>query len=187
MTSNLGNGQSKYTMGGNGIFMPGEALSEEKKKLALEELGKKQKELQDAKEAQYQAIIKESQEAKTKAKDLEIMPLGGQILVKLYDKNPYDTVDITDNGLIVPSFDGVIFDKESGQERSLAKVTEIGHVIEVGPDVKYIKEGDDIMFRSGGQTPVPFLKQGFWTVHQNNVLVTINLKLQERFSAIKNE
>lgn len=183
--SNLGNGQMHLLGGGNTMSFAGiETIDEATRKEATRRFNEEQVKLQEVKKAQIDAQIAEANENKKRAESLEIMPLGGQVLVKLYDKNPYDVIEQTSSGLILPGFDGTVFDKESGQEKTLDRCTMIAHVIEVGPEVKYIREGDDIMFRNGGQTPVPFLRQGFWTVHQNNVLVTINQGLQARFKTV---
>ena len=183
---NLGNGQMNLIGGGNAISFAGtDTIEEATRKLAAEQFNAKQKQVEEAKRAQIEEQIREATKNKERAETLEIAPLGAYILVKLYDQNPYDTLKVSDSGLILPSFEGRVFDKESGTEKTLDKVTEIAHVIEVGPDVTYVREGDDIMFRAGGQSPIPFLRQGFWVIHQNNVLVTINEGLQARFAEIK--
>ena len=113
------------------------------------------------------------------------MPVGSYIMFKLYTENPYEQIIQTDSGLILPAFDGMEMSRETGQLEKDERAVEIGHVIEVGPDVVNIEPGDDIMLRHGMMLPVPFLRQGFWVTGQNNILVVINKGLTQRFEEYK--
>lgn len=184
----MNNGQMNYVMGGNSVAMSGaETISEMTKKEAVREFNEANKKAEDAYRKNIDAQIAKSNENKKKAEDLEIMPVGPYILFKLYTENPYEQIIQTDSGLILPSFDGRELTKETGQLEKQPKAVEIGHVIEVGPEVVNIKPGDDIMLRAGMILPVPFLRQGFWITGQNNVLVVINKGLTDRFDEYKNK
>lgn len=185
------NGTTNYTFGGKGVAMSNvETISEATKKEAIRAYNEANKKAEDAYRANIDAQIAKSNEAKRKAEDLEIMPVGPYIMFKLYTENPYEQILQTDSGLILPAFDGKEMSRETGRMEKDQRIVEIGHVIEVGPDVVNIKPGDDIMLRAGMLTPVPFLRQGFWVTGQNNVLVVINKGLTQRFEeykATKNE
>lgn len=124
--------------------------------------------------------IEESNKVKEESKNLEIMPLGGYVLVKIYDHNPWEQIKMTDAGIIIPVFDGKYKSKETGEEERENVIVKFATVLEVGPDVKQIKVGDDIAFRNGIQFPVPFLGQDLYVIGQNNIFVVINEGLKNR-------
>jgi hypothetical protein len=57
----------------------------------------------------------------------------------------------------------------------------------VGPAVKYVKDGDIVMWRKPSETPVPFYKQGFVLVNEHSIMTTVNEGLTERFKNVNNE
>lgn len=181
------NGQMNYVMGGNSISMAGtDSISDLTRKEAIKEFNKANKKAEDAYRKNIDKQIAKSNENKKRAEDLEIVPSGPYILVKLYNENPYEQITQTDSGLILPAFDGKEFSRETGQMEKQEKAIEIAHVIEVGPDVVNIQPGDDLFIRAGMLLPVPFLRQGFWVTGQNNVLVIINKGLTKRMEEYKN-
>lgn len=181
------NGQMNYVMGGNSISMAGtDSISDLTRKEAIKEFNKANKKAEDAYRKNIDEQIAKSNENKKRAEDLEIIPSGPYILVKLYNENPYEQIIQTDSGLILPAFDGKEFSRETGQMEKQEKAIEIAHVIEVGPDVVNIQPGDDLFIRAGMLLPVPFLRQGFWVTGQNNVLVIINKGLTKRMEEYKN-
>lgn len=180
------NGTTDFTFGGKGVAMSNvDTISEATKKEAIRAFNEANKKAEDAYRANIDAQIAKSNEAKKKAEELEIMPVGPYIMFKLYTENPYEQILQTDSGLILPAFDGKELSRETGQMEKDQKAVEIGHVIEVGPEVVNIQPGDDIMLRAGMMLPVPFLRQGFWVTGQNNVLVVINKGLTKRFEEYK--
>ena len=133
------NGQMNYVMGGNSISMAGtDSISDLTRKEAIKEFNKANKKAEDAYRKNIDEQIAKSNENKKRAEDLEIVPSGPYILVKLYNENPYEQITQTDSGLILPAFDGKEFSRETGQMEKQEKAVEIAHVIEVGPDVKYV-------------------------------------------------
>ena len=126
--------------------------------------------------------LEKSKRVKEEAKNLEIMPTNGNILIRIYGKNPWEQVKTTDSGLILPMYNGSYISKESGEVETEILAVKHAEVIEVGPDVKYVKPGDDIIFRNNTQLPTPFLGQSLWVVSQNNVVVVINEGLKKRFN-----
>lgn len=179
-------GRMDYTFGGKAVAMSNvDTIEEATRKEAIKAFNEANKKAEDAYRANIDAQIAKSNENKKKAEDLEIMPVGSYIMFKLYTENPYEQIIQTDSGLILPAFDGMEMSRETGKLEKDQKAIEIGHVIEVGPEVVNIKSGDDIMLRAGMLLPVPFLRQGFWVTGQNNVLVVINKGLTQRFEEYK--
>ena len=60
-----------------------------------------------------------------------------------------------------------------------------GTVIDVGPECKYLAEGDVIFYRVDTAVPVPFFKQGLVSLSENQVISVINEGLTERFNKVK--
>ena len=58
---------------------------------------------------------------------------------------------------------------------------QIAEVIEVGPDCKYVKPGDDVYVNNPTIRPVPFMRQGFFLCNEQNVLAVMNNDLDKRF------
>ena len=59
-----------------------------------------------------------------------------------------------------------------------------GCVIEVGPETKYLKEGDVVYYRRDTVVPVPFFKQGLVSLAENQVIAVVNEGLTERFNNV---
>ena len=116
--------------------------------------------------------------------NLEIFPIGNNILVKPYPENIFQRVVKSDSGIIVdlgglaPTYksheDGHVHEEES--------FISVGLVIEVGPETKWVKPDDIIMWTKPSEVPVPFYKQGLRMVNENRIIVTINKDLHERFN-----
>lgn len=117
---------------------------------------------------------------------IEIKPMHSRILIKPFEQNPFQRVTvkngiITDLGGQAPTY----FNTDNGQIEEEKEFIKTGVVIEVGPDCKYVKEGDVVFYRVDLQCPVPFFKQGLYTVTENNLIAVVNEGLTERFKNIK--
>lgn len=108
----------------------------------------------------------------------EIMPIYSNIMIKLYAKNPYDT-KTSELGLKLG--DGEFTNSDSGEDEKMDLKIQCAEVIEVGPDCKYIKAGDDVYVNTPTIRPVPFMRQGFFLCNEQNVLAIMNNNLSERF------
>lgn len=120
---------------------------------------------------------------KEDAKDLEIMTLYRYVLVKPFEENPFQQIQregsiITDLGGQKPIYKS----RETGDWEEEESYVHVGLVLEVGPDAKYLKEGDVIIYNKNSEVPVPFYKQGFVAIDETRVTAVINEKLHERFS-----
>lgn len=118
---------------------------------------------------------------------LEIKPYGFYLLIKPFAQNPFQRIKkegniITDLGGLVPLYKS----NETGQIEEEDAYIHVGTVIEVGPDVKYVRQGDAVMWTAPTELPIPFYKQGLVTVVEQNIKAIINVGLEERFKEIKN-
>lgn len=117
----------------------------------------------------------------------EIKPMFSRIIVKPFKQNPFQKM-ITKGNLIVDA-GGFTPHQElnpvTGKYEEQQQFIVTGYVIEVGPEVKYLQEGDVIYYRRDTVVPVPFFKQDFVSLAENQVIAVVNESLSERFNNIK--
>lgn len=116
---------------------------------------------------------------------LEIIPINLYVLVKPYEVNPYQKVEVSEGGITLNSLDkGRHISNETGEEEQADMWSRVGQVIEVSPLCKFVKEGDDVMYRKQSAVPVPFFNLGMEVVAENAIQVVINEKLKERWTTL---
>lgn len=120
--------------------------------------------------------------------NIEIMPIGSYLLVKPFSENPFQRiVKDSKSGLILdlggqkPEYKNT----DNGEIEEEESFIIVAVVQEVGPECKYIKPGDTIMYTKPSAVPVPFYKQGLALVNEMRVLVVINEGLTKRFNELK--
>lgn len=117
----------------------------------------------------------------------EIKPMFSRLIVKPFKVNPFQKIQtkgniIVDAGGYTPHVEkNPITGKYEEQKQFIVT----GCVVEIGPDVKYLKEGDIIYYRVDTAVPVPFFKQGFVSIAEQNVIAVVNEGLSERFNNTK--
>ena len=117
----------------------------------------------------------------------EIKPMFTRVLVQPFKVNPFQQMKV-EKGLIIDTggyTPHAQFNEQSGRYEEQKQFIVTGCVIEVGPEVKYLKEGDVIYYRVDTAVPVPFFKQGFVSLAENQIIAVVNEGLQERFDNIK--
>jgi len=117
---------------------------------------------------------------------LEIKPVFEGILIKPYDENPFQKIKveggiITDLGGQKPTYKS----KETGEVEEEEQFVHTGLVLDVGPKVQYIQEGDVVFWRKPSELPIPFFKQGLVLVSEHSIVSVVNAGLTERFNKIK--
>lgn len=142
----------------------------------VDEYAEKLKEQQDQIEA-YQKEISD------KVSSIEIKPLYDRVMVKPFAYNPFQklTVEngiITDIGGLNPDIE---FNNDTGKYQERDQNIVVATVVEVGPECKYTEIGDTVFYLKHLPTPVPFFKQGFWTLREENLIAVVNEGLSERF------
>lgn len=141
-------------------------------KEALEENNKKTEQAQN--EVQYDI------------EKAELKPMFSRIIVKPLAHNPFQKVQmrgslIVDAGGYTPHAE---LNPISGQYEEQKEFIVTGCVVEVGPETKYLKEGDVIYYRRDTVVPVPFFKQGLVSLAENQVIAVVNEGLTERFNNV---
>lgn len=155
-------------------------IVDEKKEKFNNEVDKHKEKL----EAQYKKIEEYQQNIKENISELAIMPLYDRILVKPEPTNPFQKITIengiiTDIGGMNPNIE---FNNDTGEYQERNQNIIVATVVEVGPECKYVKEGDAVMYLKHLPTPVPFFKQGFWTIKEENIIAVVGYGLHERFN-----
>lgn len=82
----------------------------------------------------------------------EIKVLYRNILVDIYDENPYKN-RVTEGGL---QLSDEFVNPDSGQIDKRDFYIECGKVLEVGDECKYVKAGDDVLIDIRSMSPIPF-------------------------------
>lgn len=120
---------------------------------------------------------------------LEILPYGTRLLIKPYNQNPYQKIKVADSGLILDTggYAPIIKSNETGDFEEERAGIVVGKIIEIGPEVKYMRAGDDVFYRPETSVPVPFFKQGLVSLAENQVVVHVNEKLTDRLISIIGE
>ena len=132
-------------------------------------------------------LEKEAERLTDTFEKLEIKPFGQYVLIKPFAQNPFQRIKkegniITDLGGLVPLYKS----NETGQIEEEEPFIHVGTVVEIGPDVRYLEQGDVVMWTAPTELPIPFYKQGLVTVFEPNIKAIINEGLQARFDRIKN-
>lgn len=120
--------------------------------------------------------------------EIEIKPMFNRILIKPFAQNPFQRIVVDEKSNLVLDTGGLApeyFNQDSGKQEKSEQMIITGAVQEVGPEVKYIVPGDVIMYRKETAMPVPFYKQGFMCLAENQIIAVVNEGLEKRFKMIK--
>lgn len=117
---------------------------------------------------------------------LEIKPTFNRVIITLFEQNPFQKITvengiITDLGGFAPEYKNT----DSGEVELADQMILVGVVQEAGPDCKYIREGDTVFVGKESIRPIPFFKQGFWTIGEQQIIAVVNEGLNDRFAEIK--
>lgn len=119
--------------------------------------------------------------------NIEIKPMFSRVLLKPLAQNPFQRIKV-ENGIIVDA--GILtpraeLNPNTGKYEEPKEFIKTGVVQEVGPEVKYLQPGDVIYYRIDTAVPVPFLKQGMYSLDEHQVITVVNEGLENRFNNIK--
>lgn len=134
-------------------------------------------------EKYFTDVNKYAEEVNAKSKTIEIMPIGNYLLVKPFSENPFQKIVKTESGIILnigglrPEFENT----DTGEIQEEEQFVLTGVVQEVGPDAKYVRPGDVVMYPNHRAVPVPFYRQGLITFNETAVIAVVAEGLTERF------
>ena len=172
MSKTLNEASGKYFMSKN-LIIPSNPLLEEI------EIEKQKREAEKAAEMMIELQKKKQEEINKKLEKLELLPMGSKIIILPYPENPYKKVI---QGSIIVDYTGDFINPDSGEKDKLKELVACAKVIEVGPECKYLKQGDDIYFDTRSVYPVPFMSCGYQLTTEQQVLCVLNESLKERFN-----
>lgn len=117
---------------------------------------------------------------------IEIRPMFNRVLIGLFDVNPFQRVTvkngiITDLGGLNPQYKNT----DTGEIEEAEQIIVVGVVQHVGPECKYIKENDTVFVDKNSLRPVPYFKQGYYCLGEQQIIAVVNEGLEERFNEIK--
>lgn len=158
-------------------------IENEQKAKFNSEVDKYSEELQ----AQQDKIEEYQKSISEKVDTIEIKPLFNRIMVKPFAANPFQKLTIengiiTDIGGLNPNIE---FNRDTGEYQERDQNIIVATVVEVGPECKYIQPGDTVFYLKQLPTPVPFFKQGLWTIKEENLIAVVNEGLSARFDKFK--
>jgi hypothetical protein len=116
--------------------------------------------------------------------EVQIMPIGNYVIVRPFTENPFQKVTVSSSGLIT-DLGGMIPEyknSDSGEYEEAEQVIKVGVVIEAGPECKWLKSGDTIMWTVMSEVVIPFYNFGFRLVNETRAICVINDDLNERFN-----
>lgn len=122
-----------------------------------------------------------------KLEGVQIAPIGNYVIVRPFKENPFQKVQVSSSGLII-STGGMapeIKRNDSGEYEEAENPIKVGVVIEAGPECKWLKSGDTIMWTVMSEVCIPFYNFGFKLVNETRALCVINDDLNERFNLSK--
>lgn len=118
----------------------------------------------------------------------EIKPMFARILIKPFKINPFQKMEV--KGGVIVDAGGYTPHAEvnpvTGKYEEQKQFIITGCVVDIGPEVKYLQEGDVVYYRVDTAVPVPFFKQGLVSINENQVIAVVAENLSSRFSDIKN-
>lgn len=106
--------------------------------------------------------------------EVDIIPCNTGVLIKFYEDNPYRKIERTESGLIL----GIESTKkykssETGEMEQNDEYVACAKVIAVGPKCENVKVGEDVFLIKHIAIPVPFRKQGYYIISEQNTLCRI--------------
>lgn len=143
----------------------------------LEQL-KDEKAATEAKNLLFELEKKKQEEIESKLNHLEMIPMYNKVILLPYPVNPYRKIV---EGHIIVDYDGSFKNPDTGEYDKMEQLVSCAKVIEVGPEVKYLKVGDDVYYDSRTVYPVPFMSLGYKLTTEVQILCVLNEDLKERF------
>lgn len=102
----------------------------------------------------------------------QVSPLGNYLFI-MKGENPYKNI-YSSTGLLTQTT--TIFgegDGASGSNNDLVEFIKFGYVVEVGPECKSVRIGDEIYYDQRSVLPMPFGDLTTVRVHENSVLAIV--------------
>jgi len=139
---------------------------------------KDEREAEDARNLLIELEKQKQADIEAKLAKLELLPMFNKIILLPYPQNPYKKVM---QGNIIVDYNGDFANPDTGERDKLRELIGCAKVIEVGPECKYLKEGDDVYYDTRTVYPVPFMSLGYMLCAEQQIMCVLNEGLKERF------
>jgi hypothetical protein len=136
------------------------------------------KEMEEAKALYLEVQTAKQKELESKLETLELMPMYNKVIILPYPENPYRKLV---QGSIIVEFTGEFNNPDTGEKDKQETFVGCAQVKEIGPDVKYVKVGDDVFYDNRTCYPVPFMSLGYRLTTEPQLLCVLNEGLKTRF------
>lgn len=116
---------------------------------------------------------------------VQIMPVANYVIVRPFKENPFQKVKVDPRSGLIIDLGGMVPEyksNETGEYEEAEQVIKVGVVIEAGPECKWLRSGDTIMWSKMSEVVVPFYNFGFRLVNETRAICVINDDLNERFN-----
>lgn len=143
---------------------------------------------QQQKFADHERRLQEAADEYAKKLDkVQIMPIANYVIVRPFVENPFQRVKVNASGLIIDTggLTPEVKRNDSGEYEEAEQAIRVGVVVEAGPECKWIRNGDTVMWYISNEVVVPFYNFGFKLVNETRVICVINDDLNERFNLSK--
>lgn len=140
---------------------------------------REEKAAEEIKKALFEAEQNKQADINKKLETLEMLPMMNKIILQPYPVNPYRKVV---EGSLIVDYTGAFKNPDSGEDDKLQELVGCAKIIEVGPECKYLKPGDDVYYDTRTVYPVPFMSMGYRLTSEPQILCVLNEKLKERFN-----
>lgn len=144
------------------------------------------KEIEDKFKDHENALQEAADEYAKKLDGVQIYPIANYVIVRPFKENPFQKVKIDEKSGLILSTGGLIPEykrNDSGEYEEAEQVIKTGVVIQAGPECKWLKDGDTIMWAVMSEVVIPFYNFGFRLVNENRAICVINDDLEERFKS----
>ncbi len=166
------------------VMNEGKTLDDATNEAATEAFNKAVKKREEQMNAHIERELEAGRKMTAKMDSMEIVPMTRYVLVRPYEKNPFEALE-EKGGIIIAKPDGSFKNPDTGEEDTEYNFSVQADVIEVGPECTYVKEGDVVYYRRACGVPIPFFRQGFEVVDERQIHVVINEHVKERFEKLK--
>lgn len=124
-------------------------------------------------------------EIESKLEKIETLPMGARVILLPYLKNPYRRIR-NESGIILDT-GGMFLNPDSGEWDKEKELVGCAKIIEVGPETKWLNEGDDVFYDTRTVYPFPLYGLGYVCTSEHQIIGVLNEGLKERFNKIKNK
>lgn len=135
------------------------------------------------------AIAKQAEELAMDMQGVDIVPLYAYVLVKPFEHNPFQKIEVSESGIITntggltPEYKS----EEDGRVHAEEELIKVGMVVETGHKCEFLKQGDLVFYNAmASAVDVPFYRLGLVAVNEQRIIAVVNDDLTARKETLMN-